>query len=132
MFTGLIIYHLSVKSRCHSIPRVHIFVNALAIFGNADLIVALRNLNPERIADQIIHGCFRFLLIGPAVKLGYSVSGDTRFECIFFLYGETTRNGKGTFMESILLVMGDYGRDVRPEGIENPYYLQLHRGNRRP
>ncbi len=49
--------------------------------------------------------------------LGYSVSGDTRFECMFFLYGETTRNGKGTLMESILRVMGDYGRAVRPETI---------------
>ena len=48
---------------------------------------------------------------------GYSVSGDTRFECMFFLYGETTRNGKGTLMESILRVMGDYGRAVRPETI---------------
>jgi putative DNA primase/helicase len=49
--------------------------------------------------------------------IGYSVSGDTRFECMFFLYGETTRNGKGTLMESILRVMGDYGRAVRPETI---------------
>lgn len=49
--------------------------------------------------------------------LGYSVSGDTRFECMFFLYGETTRNGKGTLMESILRVMGDYGRAVKPESI---------------
>ena len=49
--------------------------------------------------------------------LGYSVSGDTRYECMFFLFGETTRNGKGTLMESILRVMGDYGRAVRPETI---------------
>lgn len=49
--------------------------------------------------------------------LGYGVSGDTRYECMFFLYGETTRNGKGTLMESVLSVMGDYGRAVRPETI---------------
>ncbi len=49
--------------------------------------------------------------------LGYSVGGDTRYECMFFLYGETTRNGKGTLMESVLSVMGDYGRAVRPETI---------------
>ena len=40
--------------------------------------------------------------------LGYGVSGDTRYECMFFLYGETTRNGKGTLMESVLSVMGDF------------------------
>lgn len=49
--------------------------------------------------------------------LGYSVSGDTRYECMFLFYGETTRNGKGTLMESVLSVMGDYGRAVRPETI---------------
>ena len=49
--------------------------------------------------------------------LGYAVSGDTRHECLFFLYGETSRNGKGTLMESVLKVMGDYGKAVRPETI---------------
>ena len=50
-------------------------------------------------------------------SLGYAVSGDTRHECLFFLYGETSRNGKGTLMESVLKVLGDYGRAVRPETI---------------
>lgn len=49
--------------------------------------------------------------------LGYALSGDTKHECMFFLYGATTRNGKGTLMESILKIMGDYGRAVRPETI---------------
>ena len=49
--------------------------------------------------------------------LGYGVSGDTRYECMFLLYGEKTRNGKGTLMESVLSVMGDYGKAVRPETI---------------
>lgn len=49
--------------------------------------------------------------------LGYGISGDTRHECMFFLYGETTRNGKGTLMESVLSVLGDYGMATRPETI---------------
>ncbi|MBQ3431965.1 MAG: nucleoside triphosphatase [Clostridia bacterium] len=49
--------------------------------------------------------------------LGYSVSGDTRYECLFILYGATTRNGKGTLMESVLGVLGDYGKAVKPETI---------------
>ena len=36
---------------------------------------------------------------------------------MFFYYGATTRNGKGTLMESTLHVMGDYGLTVRPETI---------------
>lgn len=50
-------------------------------------------------------------------SLGYAVTGDTRHECLFFLYGETSRNGKGTLMESVLKVLGDYGKAVRPETI---------------
>jgi putative DNA primase/helicase len=50
-------------------------------------------------------------------SLGYAVTGDTRYECLFFLYGESSRNGKGTLMESVLNVLGDYGKAVRPETI---------------
>ena len=50
-------------------------------------------------------------------SLGYGLSGLTIYECLFILYGETTRNGKGTLMESVLLIMGDYGKAVRPETI---------------
>lgn len=49
--------------------------------------------------------------------LGYGLSGDTRYECMFFLYGATTRNGKGTLCESVLRVLGDYGVTARPETI---------------
>ena len=49
--------------------------------------------------------------------LGYALSGDSRFECLFFLYGATTRNGKSTLMESVLRVFGDYGLTVAPETI---------------
>ena len=50
-------------------------------------------------------------------SLGYGLTGDTRYGCMFFYYGATTRNGKGTLTESTLHVMGDYGLTVRPETI---------------
>lgn len=46
--------------------------------------------------------------------LGYALTGDTLHECFFILYGPTTRNGKGTAMETILHMMGDYGRSGQP------------------
>ena len=49
--------------------------------------------------------------------LGYALSGDSRYECMFILYGATTRNGKSTLMESVLRVFGDYGLTVAPETI---------------
>ena len=49
--------------------------------------------------------------------LAYGMAGDTRHECLFILYGATTRNGKGTLMNSVLRVMGDYGATVRAESL---------------
>lgn len=68
----------------------------------------------DRFINEIMSGDMqraRFL----QKSIGYALGGDTRFECMFFLYGATTRNGKGTLMESILRVMGDYGKSVRAE-----------------
>ncbi len=47
--------------------------------------------------------------------LGYTLSGDTSLECLFILYGATSRNGKGTMMETYLTIQGDYGRTANPD-----------------
>lgn len=47
--------------------------------------------------------------------IGYAMSGDTRLECMFILYGATSRNGKGTTMETILRILGEYGRTAKPD-----------------
>lgn len=36
---------------------------------------------------------------------------------MFILFGATTRNGKGTSMETFLKICGDYGKTSRPETI---------------
>lgn len=46
---------------------------------------------------------------------GYAATGDTSYECMFVLYGATSRNGKGTLTESVLSVLGDYGCAANPE-----------------
>lgn len=50
-------------------------------------------------------------------SLGYSLTGYTAEECFFILYGATSRNGKGTLMETFKALMGDYGRATSPETI---------------
>ena len=49
--------------------------------------------------------------------LGYGLTGDTSEECFFLLYGPTTRNGKGTVMETYMKMLGEYGKAARPETI---------------
>lgn len=44
--------------------------------------------------------------------LGYSLLGRTPEECMFILYGKTTRNGKSTLLESITHALGDYARSA--------------------
>ncbi len=50
--------------------------------------------------------------------LGYALTADTSMECCWFLYGATTRNGKGTLMESIAYMLGGtggYAMTMNPE-----------------
>ncbi|MDL2219865.1 phage/plasmid primase, P4 family [Ruminococcaceae bacterium OttesenSCG-928-O06] len=49
--------------------------------------------------------------------LGYALTGDTRHECFFMLFGPTSRNGKGTAMETYAKMMGEYASAARPESI---------------
>ncbi len=49
--------------------------------------------------------------------LGYGLTGDTSEECFFLLYGPTTRNGKGTVMETYMKMLGGYSKAARPETI---------------
>ena len=53
--------------------------------------------------------------------LGYALTGDTSLECLFILYGATSRNGKGTTMETFLRVMGDYGKTSNPEMLSTKF-----------
>jgi putative DNA primase/helicase len=45
---------------------------------------------------------------------GYSLMGDDSEQCFFLLYG-TGGNGKGTFVNILLEMMGDYGGQVKTE-----------------
>ena len=47
--------------------------------------------------------------------IGYTMTGDTSLECLFVMYGPTTRNGKTTTIETILRVMGEYGCSAKPD-----------------
>ena len=90
--------------------------NFLSKIAGASYLPEVRSERFEQYIDEIMSGDLdkeKFL----QKSLGYAVTGDTRHECLFFLYGETSRNGKGTLMESVLKVLGDYGRAVRPETI---------------
>jgi P4 family phage/plasmid primase-like protien len=46
--------------------------------------------------------------------VGYSLTGDTSEQVLFFLYG-TGANGKSTFLNLILRLLGRYGRQIEPD-----------------
>lgn len=47
--------------------------------------------------------------------LGYSLTSSTKEDTMFILYGESTRNGKTTLIETLLEMSGDYGKQTAPE-----------------
>lgn len=49
--------------------------------------------------------------------MGYGLTGEAEEECFFILFGPTSRNGKGTLMDTYMKLAGDYGRNARPETI---------------
>ncbi|MDR7870333.1 MAG: phage/plasmid primase, P4 family [Tissierellaceae bacterium] len=48
--------------------------------------------------------------------VGYSMSGSTKEQCVFFCYGNG-RNGKSTFLDIVSEIMGDYSTNIQPETI---------------
>lgn len=48
--------------------------------------------------------------------LGYSILGMNNEECMFILYGKTTRNGKSTLLNTVEYLLGDYAK-VAPVGM---------------
>jgi putative DNA primase/helicase len=48
---------------------------------------------------------------------GYLLTGDTNLECLFVLYGKSTRNGKSTLVGTICKLIGDYAGTVNSDTI---------------
>ena len=49
--------------------------------------------------------------------LGSALVGTNELECLFILFGATTRNGKSTLVETVISALGDYAASVNPESI---------------
>lgn len=48
---------------------------------------------------------------------GLSLTGNTQEETMFILHGSTTRNGKSTFVETLIYLLGDYALTMQPESL---------------
>ena len=46
---------------------------------------------------------------------GLCLTADTSLECLWLLYGASTRNGKSTFVETMARLLGDYALSTPPE-----------------
>lgn len=81
-----------------------------------------------RFVDEVMEGrnaVARYL----QKAIGYSLSGDTSLECLFIMFGPTTRNGKTTTIETILRLMGEYGRSAKPDMLATNYFRGQSNGS---
>ena len=70
----------------------------------------------EQVVDEVMQGDLdKAVFLQKA--MGYGLTGDTSEECLFLLYGATTRNGKGTISETYMRLQGGYGRAATPDTI---------------
>ena len=96
--------------------REHDPADMLTLLGGVDYVPGARSRLWEDTVREVMGGdqdLARYL----QKALGYGLTGDTSEECFFLLYGPTTRNGKGTVMETYMKLLGDYGKAARPETI---------------
>lgn len=96
--------------------RPHSPADMLSIISGVKYDPAARSELWEKTVNDIMQGDMdRAVFLQKA--MGYGLTGDTSEECLFMLYGPTTRNGKGTVMETYMKMQGGYGRAARPETI---------------
>ncbi len=84
--------------------------------ANVEYDPTARSVRWERFVDEIMRGdaeCSGFI----QRALGYSLTGDISKECMFMLYGATTRNGKSTLAGTFARLMGDYAKNCNPASI---------------
>jgi len=67
----------------------------------------------DRFMDRVTRGDME-LMAYIQKCVGYSLTGDTRTELVFFVYGEG-QNGKSTFISTIRVLLGCYAHRVSPD-----------------
>ena len=94
-------------------------------FEKTDYLTDISNVVYDKNAD-----CPRFkkyldeVMSGDKTKIdyllkmtAYCLTGDTSRECFFVLYGDKTRNGKSTFVNTLTHLMGTYAKSLAPASI---------------
>lgn len=96
--------------------KPHDPADMLATVSGVNYVPAARSRLWEQVIEDVTEGDKEKALFLQKA-MGYGLTGDTSEECFFILFGATTRNGKGTVMETYMKLMGGYGRAARPETI---------------
>jgi putative DNA primase/helicase len=56
--------------------------------------------------------------------IGYSMTGLHNKKCFFILHGKLTNNGKSTFMDAVMNIMGDYAKAAQADVITSKQYAK--------
>jgi len=70
----------------------------------------------EQFIDEVMCGD-RELALYLQKAMGYALTGLTEYEIFFILFGEKTRNGKTTLIETVANLLGDYARNAQAQSL---------------
>lgn len=92
-----------------SISHDDFFMNSLGISYNSDAKCPMW----ERFVSDIMNNDKELIKYLQRI-VGWCLTGDTSEQCFFVLYG-IGANGKSTFLNTLLALFGDYGRQASPQ-----------------
>ena len=85
--------------------------------------VANVDYNPKARSDRF-DKFIKDIMVGDREKIlyiqtlfGYAMSGSNEREEAYIFYGNTTRNGKSTLLDTVNYLFGDYGMNIQPESL---------------
>ncbi len=88
--------------------------NKLSKISNVEYNPSEHSILWEKFIDEIMQGDAEKIDYLQRI-LGYALTADTSLETMWLLYGQSTRNGKSTLVETIAYLFGDYAMNTQPQ-----------------
>lgn len=103
--------------------RSHNPADFLSKMANVDYVPSAKCERWEQFMGEIMeHDIEKAQYLQTAI--GYAVTGLQNQKCFFILHGQKTNNGKSTFMDAVMHIMGDYAKAAQADVITSKQFAR--------